>query len=71
MRRRGFLALPAGLAFTFAGVTRNGAISTDFEEALTREAGTVRGAVGDQPGAAVTVETKNGDIRVTRTAGAK
>lgn len=60
------LTLPDGLAFSFSAVTKNGTVLTTFSQWLTASENGLRGVVGGHAAVAVTVETKNGDIRVTR-----
>lgn len=58
------LTLPAGLEFDFEAATKNGAISTSFQECVSAEGGTVTGTVGAHPTVTVQAETKNGTIEV-------
>lgn len=60
------LALPVDLAFRFEATTKNGAVSTSFQECVSVEGRTTSGIVGGHPTVTVTAETHNGDIRVKR-----
>lgn len=60
------LTLPEGLAFYFHGTTKNGSITTSFPEAITEKDQEANGTVGENPTVTVEVETKNGNIEVTR-----
>ena len=60
------LSLPPDAAFTFEAKSKNGALSTDFPEALRIEGGKAYGVVGRNPSAKVYLETKDGDIAVRR-----
>lgn len=60
------VALPADLEFEFEAKTKNGEISTTFQEWLSEKDGTVSGSVGGHPSVTVKAETKNGNIEVTR-----
>lgn len=58
------LTLPAGLEFAFEATTKNGAVSTSFQSALSTAGRTTSGTVGDHPSVTVKVETNNGNIEV-------
>lgn len=60
------IALPEDLEFEFQATTKNGSISTNFQEAVTVDGRTTKGTVGSQPTVTVEVETKNGNIEVER-----
>lgn len=58
------LTLPEDLAFEFQATTKNGSVSTNFQESITVDGRTAKGTVGSQPAVTVEVETKNGNIEV-------
>lgn len=60
------LTVPADLEFIFDAETKNGAVIADFltDSAAGRQA--IRETVGDDPKAAIQVESRNGDIRIVR-----
>ncbi len=60
------LALPENLEFEFEATTKNGSISTNFQQDVTVNERTTSGVVGDNPTVTVKVETNNGDIEVTQ-----
>lgn len=60
------LTIPATLDFDFKATTKNGSISTTFQQNVSVEGETVRGTVGENPNVTISVETKNGDIQVTQ-----
>ena len=60
------LQLPEELSFAFKAVTRNGRCDTDFQEAVSMNGGSTEGIVGSSPAVTVEVETKNGNIQVSR-----
>lgn len=61
------LTLPENLSFEFWATTKNGSISTTFqEEGISIDGRTASGTVGINPTAAIEVETKNGNIQVTQ-----
>lgn len=60
------LTLPDKLSFTFEAVTKNGSISTDFQENISIKDKTAKGTVGEHPSVKVKAETKNGNIHVTQ-----
>lgn len=60
------LTIPSTLDFDFEATTKNGSISTTFQQNVSVEGETVRGAVGENPDVTISVETKNGDIQVTQ-----
>lgn len=59
------LTLPENLSFEFEALTRNGTVSTTFQENITTDGRVSRGIVGDNPEISVKIETRNGDIKVT------
>ena len=60
------LTLPSDLEFVFEATTKNGSISTTFQQSVTINGRTTSGIVGDNPTVTVKVETNNGDIQVTK-----
>lgn len=58
------LTLPADLAFEFEATTKNGSVSTTFEEYITIDGRTTHGIVGSSPAVTIKLETNNGDIEV-------
>ena len=60
------LTLPSDLEFIFEATTKNGSISTDFQQDVTINGRTTSGIVGDNPTVTIKVETNNGDIQVTK-----
>lgn len=58
------LTLPEDLAFEFQATTKNGSVSTNFQESITVDGRTTKGIVGSQPAVTVEAETKNGNIEV-------
>lgn len=60
------LTLPANLEFEFEAATKNGSVSTSFQECIATAGRTTKGTVGDNPTVTVKTETKNGDIKVTQ-----
>lgn len=60
------LTIPADLEFNFEATTKNGTISTTFQESITINGRTTSGTVGDNPVVTIKVETNNGDIQVTQ-----
>lgn len=58
------LTLPEDLAFEFQATTKNGSVSTNFQESIAVDGRTTKGTVGGQPDVTVEVETKNGNIEV-------
>lgn len=60
------VTLPENLEFEFEATTKNGSVSTNFEESVSMEGRTTRGTVGGNPTVTVRVETNNGDIEVKR-----
>lgn len=63
------VVLPAGLEFEFEAATKNGTISTSFQDLIFMQDGTARGTVGARPAVTVKVETKNGNIEVRQQRG--
>lgn len=61
-----FLKLPAALEFEFEAITKNGSVSTTFQESITTDGRSTRGSVGSNPTVTVKAETNNGDIDVTQ-----
>lgn len=60
------LVLPKKLGFEFKATTKNGSVSTNFQECITVDGHTTKGTVGNQPAVTVEVETNNGNIEVTQ-----
>lgn len=60
------LTLPENLAFQFVATTKNGSVSTTFQECVSIDGQTISGTVGTDPSVTVEVETKNGDIQVNQ-----
>lgn len=58
--------IPEDLAFEFEAVTKNGNITTNFPEDISVNGDSAGGAVGRNPTVKIRVETKNGDIEVSR-----
>ncbi|MGB8452846.1 MAG: DUF4097 family beta strand repeat-containing protein [Anaerocolumna sp.] len=60
------LTLPKNLEFKFEATTKNGSVSTNFQQDVTVNGRTTSGVVGNNPTVTVKVETNNGDIEVTQ-----
>lgn len=60
------LTLPKALEFKFEATTKNGSVSTDFQQDVTVNGHTTSGIVGNNPTVTVKVETNNGSIEVTQ-----
>lgn len=60
------LTLPGDLEFEFEAATKNGSVSTDFQENITIDGRTAYGTVGSNPTVTVKTETNNGNIEVMR-----
>lgn len=60
------LTLPKNLEFEFQATTKNGSVSTNFQQDVTVNGHTTSGSVGSNPTITVKVETNNGDIEVTQ-----
>lgn len=58
------VTLPADLEFVFQATTKNGSLSTSFQEYTFLEGQTVSGTVGEHPTVTIKMETKNGNIEV-------
>ncbi len=58
------ITLPENLEFKFQAITKNGSVSTDFQQHVTVSGRTTSGVVGHDPAVTVKVETNNGDIEV-------
>lgn len=56
--------LPKDLEFDFIATTKNGSISTSFQEDIAIDGQMTKGTVGNHPTVTVEVETKNGNIEV-------
>lgn len=60
------LTLPENLSFEFEATTKNGSVSTTFQECITVDGRTTRGVVGNNPTISVKAETNNGNIEVSQ-----
>lgn len=60
------LTLPPDLEFEFEATTKNGSVSTSFQESISIDGRTTRGTVGNSPTVTVKTETNNGNIEVTQ-----
>lgn len=60
------VTLPNGLDFKFLATTKEGSIDTSFADQLTIKDNTASGTVGYSPKIIVELETRNGDIKVSR-----
>lgn len=60
------LTLPQDLEFEFEAITKNGFVSTSFQESISVDGRTARGTVGSSPTVTVITETNNGNIQVTQ-----
>ncbi len=60
------LALPSQLAFKFSATTKEGSIDTSFANQLAVTDNTSAGTVGISPEISIELETRNGDIKVSR-----
>ena len=60
------LTLPQDLEFEFESTTKNGSVSTSFQESISIDGRTTRGTVGNTPTVTVKTETNNGNITVTQ-----
>lgn len=60
------LTLPDSLSFEFEATTKNGSVSTTFQECITVDGSTICGTVGGNPTVSVKIETMNGNIEVTQ-----
>lgn len=58
------VTLPADLEFEFEAATKNGSISTAFQENISIDGRTASGTVGEHPIVTVRAETTNGNIEV-------
>lgn len=58
------LSLPADLEFEFEAATKNGTISTSFQEFVSVEGRTTSGTIGNCPTVTIKMETNNGNIEV-------
>ncbi len=56
--------LPADLEFEFEATTKNGSVSTTFQENISIDGRIATGTVGEHPTVTVKIETKNGNIEV-------
>lgn len=60
------LGLPDNLEFVFSAATKNGKIQTSFAELLSVTDKTAGGTIGGNADVKIGIETKNGDINVTK-----
>ena len=60
------VTLPSELAFKFSATTKEGSIEPSFADQLAITDNTAAGTVGASPEIAVELETRNGDIQVSR-----
>ncbi len=60
------VTLPNELAFKFSATTKEGSIDTSFTDKIAITANTAAGTVGASPEIAIELETRNGDIKVSR-----
>lgn len=60
------LALPDNLSFIFSATTHNGSIKTSFSESLSVTDKTAGGTIGNNANVRIGLETKNGDIDITK-----
>lgn len=60
------VTLPNELSFKFSATTKEGSIDTSFADQLTNTDNTAAGTVGASPEITVELETRNGDIKVSR-----
>jgi DUF4097 and DUF4098 domain-containing protein YvlB len=60
------LTLPKNLEFKFEATTKNGSVSTNFQQDVTVNGRTTSGVVGNNPTVTVKVETNNGNIEVSQ-----
>lgn len=59
------LTLPKNLIFTFEATTKNGIISTSFQENLVIDNKTLKGNIGHNPSLIIKLESNNGNIFVS------
>lgn len=60
------LTLPAELEFEFEATTKNGSVSTTFQECISIDGRTTRGTIGNNPTVTIKTETNNGNIEVSQ-----
>jgi len=60
------VALPNALAFKFSAITKEGSIDTSFADQLTTTGSTTAGTIGASPEISIELETRNGDIKVSK-----
>ena len=60
------LALPDSLSFALTAATHNGSIQTSFSEGLSLTDKTASGTIGRNADVHIGLESKNGDINITR-----
>lgn len=60
------LTIPKDLEFTLEAKTKNGTISTTFQEKIKADDRTTYGTIGNNPTVTIKAETNNGTIRITQ-----
>lgn len=60
------LTLPAELEFEFEATTKNGSVSTTFQECISIDGRTTHGTIGNNPTVTIKTETNNGNIEVSQ-----
>lgn len=60
------VSLPYELAFSFSATTREGSITTSFADQIAVIDNTAAGTIGLSPVISIELETRNGDIKVSR-----
>ena len=60
------VTVPDSLAFQFSAVTKQGSIKTSFSEQLAFTNHTALGSVGAYPDKTIALETRNGDMNISR-----
>ncbi len=60
------LELPNPLSFKFLAATKEGSIDTSFADLLVTTGRTAAGTVGDSPEITIELETRNGEIKVSK-----
>lgn len=60
------LMLSADLEFEFEATTKNGSVSTTFQDCISVDGRTTRGTVGTNPTVTIKTETNNGNIEVSK-----
>ncbi|MHB8063434.1 MAG: hypothetical protein ACYDG2_12500, partial [Ruminiclostridium sp.] len=60
------ITLPNQLDFRFSATTKDGSIETSFDDQLSVTDNTAAGIIGMPSDVIIELETRNGDIRVSR-----